>query len=107
MGLENMTREELVERIKELTDYMDNVVVFWGGKRELRATLEEVARNESGEYSQEEARNAAIIVGTRGAFEAFIELVRDSFDRRGINYIISEKLSALMEEAAARAKGGA
>lgn len=102
MDFDRMTREELVRHIKELEEYMDNVVVFWGGKRELRNTFQDVARNESGEYTQQEAANAAVIFGSQEAFDEFIQLVRDSFERGGINYVVSEKLSALMEEVATR-----
>lgn len=102
MDFDRMTREELVRHIKELEEYMDNVVVFWGGKREFRNTFRDVVRNESGEYTQQEAANAAVILGSQEAFDEFIQLVRDSFERGGINYVVSEKLSALMEEVARR-----
>jgi len=102
MDFDRMTREELVRHIKELEEYMDNVVVFWGGKREFRNTFRDVVRNESGEYTQQEAANAAVILGSQEAFDEFIQLVRDSFERGGINYVVSEKLSSLMEEVAAR-----
>lgn len=102
MDFDRMTREELIRHIKELEEYMDNVVVFWGGKKEFRKTFEDVARNETGEYTEQEAANAAIILGSQGAFDEFIQLVRDSFERGGINYAVSEKLSAVMEEVASR-----
>ncbi len=102
MDPENMTREELIMQLKEMNDYMDNVIVLWGDKRGLRETLEEVARNESGDYTAEEARNADVILSNPGAFDSLIELVRDSFDRGGINYVVSEKVSDLMQEVAAR-----
>lgn len=104
MDIAKMTREELIDHIREMNDYIDNVVVLWGGKREFRETFEAVARNESGEYTKEEADNARIIVETEGAFDEFIEMVRDSFERGGINYVLSEKISALMEEVASRHK---
>lgn len=102
MDIESMSREELIAHIKEMNAYMDNVVVFWGGKRELRETLAEVAANRDGEYTEQEARNAAVILKTQGAFEEFVELLRDSFERGGINYMLSEKISALMEEVVSR-----
>ncbi len=37
-----------------------------------------------------------------GAFDEFIELVRESFERGGINYVLSEKVSAIMQEVAER-----
>ncbi len=98
MDLENMTREELIQHINELNDYMDNVIVFWGSKKDLWDTFRQVAENKDGEFTEAEARNAATIIGVEGAFDSFIELVRDSFDRGGINYVISEKISAIMEE---------
>jgi hypothetical protein len=100
MDIATMTREELIEHIKEMNDYIDNVVVLWGGKREFRETFEIVAQNESGEYTEEEVANAKIIIETEGAFDEFIQMVRDSFERGGINYVLSEKISALMEEVA-------
>ena len=102
MDFENMSREELIGHIREMNAYMDNVVVFWGGKRELRATLEDVATNGDQEYTQQEAENAAVILNTDGAFDEFIRLLRDSFERGGISYMLSEKISALMEEIATR-----
>ena len=102
MDLEQMSREELLEHVRELNRQMENVVVLWGGKKELRETLEEVSRNESNAYTQEEATNARIILESERGFEDFIELLRDSFERGGINYAISEKMSALMEETANR-----
>jgi len=98
MDLENMTREDLIQEIKNMQEFMDNVVVLWGGKKEYRQTFEEVAKNDSEEYTAEEAKNAKIILDKEGAFDAFIEMVRDSFERGGINYLLSEKISALMEE---------
>jgi len=102
MDMENKSREELIAQIKELNAYMDNVVVFWGGKRELRDTLAEVAANRDGEYTAQEAKNAAVILNTQGAFDEFVQLLRDSFERGGINYMLSEKISALLEEVASR-----
>jgi hypothetical protein len=104
MDLDEVSREELVKRIKELQDYMDNVIVFWGGKREIRSTMVQVAENKDGEYTQEEARNADIIVRSDEAFNEFIEMIRDSFERGGINYVISEKISDLMDEVASKRK---
>ena len=104
MDLDEVSREDLVRRIKELQDHMDNVIVFWGGKREIRSTLAQVAENEDGEYTQEEARNAEILVRSDEAFDEFIEMIRNSFERGGINYLISEKISDLMEEVASRRK---
>ena len=102
MDFDGMSREELVQHIQEMNDYMDNVIVFWGGKREFRETFEQVARNHEGEYTQEEARNASLILESDGAFDKFVELVRDSFERGGISYVLSEKISAIMEEVATR-----
>ncbi len=102
MDLENMSREELIARIREMNAYIDNVVVFWGGKRELRDTLAEVAANKDEEYTELETKNAAVILSTEGAFDEFVQLLRDSFERGGINYMLSEKISALMEEVSSR-----
>jgi hypothetical protein len=100
--LDEISREELVQRIKELKEYMDNVVVFWGGKREIRETLAQVAENKDGEYTAEEARSAGILMQSESAFNEFLETIRDSFERGGINYVISEKISAIMEEVASK-----
>jgi hypothetical protein len=102
MNFEEMNREQLVEQLKELNQYMDNIIVFWGGKREFRETFQQVADNAEDEYTTEEARNAKVILESEGAFDEFIELVRDSFDRGGINYVLSEKVSAIMQEVAER-----
>jgi hypothetical protein len=102
MDLDGMSREELVKHIKELDEYMDNVIVFWGGKKEFRETFAQVAQNNDGEYTEEETRNASIILESEGAFDKFVELVRDSFERGGISYVLSEKISAIMEEVASR-----
>jgi hypothetical protein len=102
MDFDGLSREELVQHIQQMNDYMDNVIVFWGGKREFRETFEQVARNHEGEYTQEEARNASLILESDGAFDKFVELVRDSFERGGISYVLSEKISAIMEEVATR-----
>jgi adenosine deaminase len=102
MDLEDMSRDELIQKIEEMSDFMENVLVFWGGKREYRKTFEEVAKNEQGEYTDHEVHNAEIIVNQEGAFDLFVEMVRDSFERGGINYLISEKISVLMEEVASR-----
>jgi hypothetical protein len=102
MRLEDMSKRELIDRIKEMSEYMDNVVVFWGGRKEFRETFTDVSRNESGEYTEEEKRDAAILLEKGEAFEEFIRLVRDSFERGGINFVLSEKITALMQEAASR-----
>ncbi len=102
MDLEAMNREELIRYINEMTEYMDNVIVFWGDKRELLETFRNVAENKDGEFTQQEAANAAIILGSDGAFDDFLQLLRDSFERGGINYVISEKISAIMEEVAVK-----
>ncbi len=102
MDFDGMSREELVQHIRGMNDYMDNVIVFWGGKREFRETFAQVAQNNDGEYTEEEARNAAAILGTEGAFDEFIEMVRNSFERGGISYVLSEKISAIMEEVASK-----
>lgn len=102
MDFDGMSREELVQHIQEMNNYMDNVIVFWGGKREFRETFEQVARNHEGEYTEEEARNATLLLESEGAFDEFVELVRDSFERGGISYVLSEKISAIMEEVATR-----
>ena len=102
MDFDGMSREELVQHMQEINDYMDNVVVFWGGKREFQETFEQVAGNQHGEYTEEEARNASVILESDGAFDEFVEMVRDSFERGGISYVLSEKISAIMEEVATR-----
>ena len=102
MDLDSMTKEDLIAHIKKLQEDLSNVIVFWGDKRAYRETFDEVARNEDSEYTEEEARNASILLNHQGAFELFIELVRNSFDRGGISYAISENISALMQEAAER-----
>ena len=102
MDFDGMSREELVQHIQEMNNYMDNVIVFWGGKREFRETFEQVARNHEGEYTEEEARTATLLLESEGAFDEFVELVRDSFERGGISYVLSEKISAIMEEVATR-----
>ncbi len=102
MDYENMSREELIGHIRQMDAYMDNVVVVWGGKKELLATLVEVAANSDQEYTEQEVANAAVILNTDGAFDEFIRLLRDSFERGGISYMLSEKISALMEETASR-----
>lgn len=102
MDLETATREELVSEIREMLEYMDNVIVFWGGKKEYRDAFTRVAQNPDNEYTAEEARNARIILESEGGFDTFLELVRESFDRGGINYMLSEKVSSIMEEVARR-----
>lgn len=102
MDLEKATREELITELREMLEYMDNVIVFWGGKKEFRDTFAQVAQNADNEYTADEARNAKIILDSDGGFDTFLELVRESFDRGGINYMISEKVSSIMEEVARR-----
>ncbi|MBM3301549.1 MAG: hypothetical protein FJY85_16555 [Deltaproteobacteria bacterium] len=105
MDLESMTREELIDYIKELNEYMDDVVVFWGGKKEMREMFAQVAKNADGEFTEQEALNATTILQAETAFDEFIALVRDSFERGGIRYMLSEKISAIMEEVASRYAG--
>ncbi len=103
MDFDNMSREELIQQIRETNDYLDNVIVFWGGKREYLETFREIAENNpGGEYSDEEVRNAKTILERPGAYDEFVELVRDSFEKGGINYLLAEKISAIMEEVASR-----
>lgn len=97
MQLSEMSREALIEHIQEIDEYLDNVIVLWGGKKQMRETLEEVAQNADQEFSPEEAGHAATILKTEGAFDEFIEMLRESFDRGGINFAISEKMSAIMQ----------
>jgi len=102
MDLADISREELIARLVELTDLVDNTIVLWGGKREFREMFSDVAKNEQGEYTDEEAKDAAVILESDGAFDSFVELVRDSFDRGGINYALQEKISIIMQEVARR-----
>lgn len=102
MDLENASREELIQEIKEMLEYMDDVIVFWGGKKAFRNTFAQVAENSEGEYTPEEARSAKVIIENQDAFDTFLELVRESFDRGGINYMLSEKVSSIMEEVGRR-----
>lgn len=102
MDLENLSKEDLIQQIQEMNEYLDNVIVLWGGKREYLQTFEEIAENSSKEYSDEEMRNAKAILESPGAFDEFIDLIRDSFERGGINYLLAEKISAIMEEVATR-----
>jgi hypothetical protein len=104
MDFENMSREDLIQQIQEMNDYLDNVVVLWGGKREYWETFKEIAENSSNEYSEGEKSNARTILDSPGAFDEFVDLVRDSFERGGINYVLAEKISAIMEEVASRYK---
>jgi hypothetical protein len=97
MDLQNMTKEELIHHILEMNEYMDNVIVFWGDKKELRETLQHVAQNPDQEFTPEEARDAAAMVRHEAAFEELVEMLRDSFERGGINFAISEKMSAIMQ----------
>jgi hypothetical protein len=100
MDYAQMSKEELVKRLEELDEYMDNVVVFWGDKRGFIETFKQVAANEGDVYTTQETEHAKIILEKEGAFDEFIELVRDSFERGGINYVISEKISTIMQEVA-------
>lgn len=100
MDFDSMSRQDLIKHINDMTDYMDNVIVFWGDKRELQATFRKVAENTDGEFTEDESANASTILNSQGAFEEFIEFLRDSFERGGINYVISEKISAIMQEVA-------
>jgi len=102
MDYEQMGREELVSHIRSMNDHLEDVVVMWGSKKDLRDTFARVAENAEKEFTEEEARNAAIIIRSDGAFEEFIQVLRDSFERGGISYALSEKISALMEEVASR-----
>jgi hypothetical protein len=102
MNIDDMSREQLAEQLKALNEYMDNIIVFWGGKKEFMQTFRQVASNREGEYTADESRNAKTILESEGAFDEFIELVRDSFERGGINYVLSEKVSAIMQEVAER-----
>jgi hypothetical protein len=100
MDYESMSCEELIKEIKNINEYMDNIIVFWGDKKGFRLMFEDVASNKTGEYTQEEAQNAKFILDTEGAFDQFIELLRDSFERGGIYHAISEKMSYIMEQVA-------
>jgi hypothetical protein len=102
MDLEALSREELVHRLRAMEAYFDNVIVFWGDRNQLRETLSHVSKNEDGAYTAEEALNAKAILDAEGAFDQLIEMLRDSFDRGGINWAISEKMSAIMAEVAER-----
>ena len=102
MDFSEMSREDLIKYINDMNEYMDNVIVLWGDKRELQATFRKVAENVDNEYTEKEAENASTILNSPGAFEEFIEFLKDSFDRGGINYLISEKISAIMEEVACK-----
>jgi hypothetical protein len=100
MDFDSMSHEDLIKHINDMNDYMDNVIVFWGDKRDLQATFRKVAENRDNEFTEEEAANASTILNAPGAFDEFIQFLRDSFERGGINYVISEKISAIMEEVA-------
>jgi hypothetical protein len=102
MNLNEMSREELIRYIQDMNEYMDNVIVFWGGKREFKETFREVAENKDSEYTKEEVKNAGVLVNSEEAFNEFVQMVRDSFERGGISYVLSEKISALMEEVATK-----
>ncbi|MGC8603664.1 MAG: hypothetical protein ACP5VS_08260 [Desulfomonilaceae bacterium] len=100
MDYNSMTREELLNEIQAQNDYMSNIIVFWGDKRALRSMFNDVARNENDEFTEEEAQNAKFILETDGAFEQFIGLLQDSFEKGGIYHAISEKMSYIMEQVA-------
>ncbi len=100
MDFGEMNRDELIKYIEEMNEYLDNVIVFWGDKRELEKTIRKVAENTENEFTATEAANASTILTSPGAFDEFIQFLRDSFDRGGINYLISEKISAIMQEVA-------
>jgi hypothetical protein len=100
MDLGKMSREELIQHIHEMNDYLDNVIVLWGDKKQLRETLGLVAENTDNEFSAEEAAHAAAILKKEGAFDELIEKLQESFDRGGINFAISEKMSAIMQTVA-------
>lgn len=102
MDYEGMGREELLNHVQALEKYLDDVVVLWGSKKDLKETFSNVARNPDGDFTAEESRNARIILESEGAFDEFIQMLRDSFERGGISYALSEKISALMEEIASR-----
>jgi hypothetical protein len=108
MEPESLSREQLavkLNELRELKNFIEDTVVFWGSKSQMKETFKEVAENAGGEYTDEEAQNARIILQSESAFETFLELTRESFERGGINYAISEKMSALMQETAARVTG--
>jgi hypothetical protein len=62
--------------------------------------FKEVACNDKSDYTPQEAVNAKYILETEGAFERFIELLQDSFEKGGIYHAISEKMSYIMEQVA-------
>jgi predicted RNA-binding protein with EMAP domain len=100
MDYDTMTREQLIAALRQLNSDMENVIVVWGDQREYRAMFQDVAENANDDYTQEETKSAKLILETPGAFERFIELIRESFDRGGINYAISENISFIMQEVA-------
>jgi hypothetical protein len=100
MDLEKMSREALIQHVREMNDYLDNVIVLWGDKKQLRETLVLVAENADNEFGDEEAAHAATILKTEGAFEELVEMLQESFDRGGINFAIAEKMSAIMQTVA-------
>jgi hypothetical protein len=100
MDYSNMTREQLIEELQQINEYMENVVVLWGDKRQFLETFREVSDNVDEEYTAQESLSAKIILENEGAFDNFINLLRDSFDKGGINYLLSEKVSAIMQEVA-------
>jgi len=102
MDLDSMSREDLISHIRSMNEYMENVIVFWGGKKELRETLRQVVENKDQEFTEEEIRDASAILGSEGAFDDLVEFLRDSFDRGGINFAIAEKMSAIMQTVAGK-----
>lgn len=102
MNYEAMEKDDLIARLRQMDAFLDNVVVFWGGKRELRQTLEEVAENKEGAYTDEEARNARTILETEGLFDQFIEMLKKSFELGGINFAVQENMTSIMQAVASR-----
>lgn len=102
MKYDDMSREELIRHIIALDEYHENVIVFWGGKKEFGETFTQVVENKDGVYTEDEVQDASIILNTPEAFDDFVQLVRESFDRGGINYVLSEKITSIMQEVADR-----
>ncbi len=69
MDFSEMSREDLIKYISDMNDYMDNVIVFWGDKRELQTTFRKVAENSDNEFTEKEADNASTILNSPGAFD--------------------------------------
>ncbi len=100
MDYDKMTREELIAALRQFNADMENVIVVWGDQREYRQMFQDVAENANEDYTKEESKSANLLLETPGAFDRFIELIRESFDRGGINYAISENISFIMQEVA-------